>query len=858
MNPPDIPVECLGACRNKSCDSGCGQFYGNFVPGVPRALTRCDDHGTAPAPAPAEIPPPTPAFAPPIPGPSAFSATASTLSGSRATPATTNPLNRSTAAKHHFRSLAQLRQKGAAAAMSAANADLNPLAAGSKKRKKKGSQSATDRNVRPKSTAVKKLPCVLVLMANTKEVSRGKCKVPPPQILIGMDEAGYVKDVSFSSDATPDDVQDQILSAFNHIPAVKEFGLRLLRTRQQIHRNKRAVKTYVPSALNIPDLTSFSALTDSNVRSAGPRFKRIVFISLQPGGPNLPMGDEDESDADFPSDAMSEDSAKSDDLFKQSSVYFFQVVPRLKRLDFDGAGDISLRGAPGWRSTPGHDPDAPLAFNLRVPPIVSAISTLIFEIFEEFSPDDARRPLESFIASLTLPCLTSLFLSAIDHPRISLPWPHSQFLSLSERSSFHAHLTKLYLYEVIITESELLQSLAALPALEWLTISDQLAVLPDGTEHLLITDTLLVALTKTPQSPCLIPRLRIFACQSMLKFDDNIYLKFSLSRLQGEADQAKFIRMVLVCQSRRVAPQRARVCVQPTGRVLATFCKKCLYLNFGPLENNIHKRSIPKNRPGADCSKSLSDILFPTEYYYDRSWWSRKFAHRDNIPWENKAPKIYWRGMSNGGMIIGENYHHFARFKLADMAREHPDLMDVTITRFGETLCEEGCDRMAVLAEYNITGNSEPREDIYFGLLRSGSLVFKSTLFEEYFNDWLRPFEHYVPVKADLSDLVRQINWANEHPDEARVIQQRGMEVARRVLTDDQNDCHFSAVLLEWALLQGYARDFRDIVFVNGPFLMQENSMILDRKGIESKAYAVKIPVYWGKSWFKGTQGEYK
>ncbi|KAJ7118268.1 hypothetical protein C8R44DRAFT_738214 [Mycena epipterygia] len=175
-------------------------------------------------------------------------------------------------------------------------------------------------------------------------------------------------------------------------------------------------------------------------------------------------------------------------------------------------------------------------------------------------------------------------------------------------------------------------------------------------------------------------------------------------------------------------------------------------------------------------SSCFSDILFPTEVsgtqLYPQS--SETHPRPDNIPWEDKTPKIYWRGMSNGGMIIGENYHHFALFKLADMAREHPDLIDVAITRFSETLCEEGCDRAAVLAQYNITGNSQPREDMYrykyvidvdgttffgryLGLLRSGSLVFKSTLFEEYFNDWLRPFEHYVPVKADLSDLVQKL-----------------------------------------------------------------------------------------------------
>ncbi|KAJ7244616.1 glycosyl transferase family 90-domain-containing protein [Mycena haematopus] len=226
----------------------------------------------------------------------------------------------------------------------------------------------------------------------------------------------------------------------------------------------------------------------------------------------------------------------------------------------------------------------------------------------------------------------------------------------------------------------------------------------------------------------------------------------------------------------------------------------------------------------AKISPCFSDILFPTEYYYDRSWWAPHFGYPDNIPWDQKKSKIYWRGMSNGGMIIGSNYHHFARFKLIDIGRAHPDLMDVAITTFAETLCEEDCDRDAVMAEYNITGSGEAREDLYgykyaidvdgttfsgrfLGLLRSGSLVFKSTLFEEYFNDWLRPFEHYVPVLPDLSDLVQKIEWANANQDEARLIQKRGLEVAMRVLTDDQNDCYFFGVLVEWAQLQAYAKD---------------------------------------------------
>ncbi|KAJ7232889.1 hypothetical protein C8J57DRAFT_1480501 [Mycena rebaudengoi] len=177
---------------------------------------------------------------------------------------------------------------------------------------------------------------------------------------------------------------------------------------------------------------------------------------------------------------------------------------------------------------------------------------------------------------------------------------------------------------------------------------------------------------------------------------------------------------------------------------------------------------------------------------YDK-WLIGKYAYADNVRWEEKIAKIFcWHGLTgaNGGMIMGR---HFARFRLADLARENPGLMDVNITRFAETLCEVelGCDRERVMAEYNITGSADARENLYkykyvvdvdgttfsgwfLGLLRSGSLVFKSTIFEEYFNDWLRPFEHFVSVLPDLSDLVQKIEWANANLAEARLIQRRG------------------------------------------------------------------------------------
>lgn len=98
--------------------------------------------------------------------------------------------------------------------------------------------------------------------------------------------------------------------------------------------------------------------------------------------------------------------------------------------------------------------------------------------------------------------------------------------------------------------------------------------------------------------------------------------------------------------------------------------------------------------------------------------------------------------MSNGGHIIGQNYHKFPRFRLVDIARNHSDLIDAKMTRFAESHCTDECDREGIIEEYDITGPQSPKEDIYhykylldvdgntfsgryLGLLKSGSLVFK-------------------------------------------------------------------------------------------------------------------------------------
>ncbi|KAJ7222868.1 glycosyl transferase family 90-domain-containing protein [Mycena haematopus] len=219
----------------------------------------------------------------------------------------------------------------------------------------------------------------------------------------------------------------------------------------------------------------------------------------------------------------------------------------------------------------------------------------------------------------------------------------------------------------------------------------------------------------------------------------------------------------------------------------------------------------------AKVSPCFADILVPSEFYYNDSRWSPSYDYPNNISWHDKEDKLYWRGMTSGGWVYGENYHAFPRYRLIDIGRKHPNVMDVKLSGFHGTLCGENCDSDKIKVEYDIANESSPREEVYnfkyvfdvdgnsfsgryLGLLRSGSL---STIFAEYFNDWLRPFEHYIPILPDLSDLVEKIEWAVANDEEAHAIQQAGQVFAQRVLTDGQNDCYFSAVMLEWARLYG-------------------------------------------------------
>ena len=82
----------------------------------------------------------------------------------------------------------------------------------------------------------------------------------------------------------------------------------------------------------------------------------------------------------------------------------------------------------------------------------------------------------------------------------------------------------------------------------------------------------------------------------------------------------------------------------------------------------------------------------------------------------------------------------------------------------------------------DIDGNSNAWTNLFTRLL-AGCCVIKiaSPLgYRQWYYDTLSPWRHFVPVKADLSDLQEKIDWCREHDNECAEIASAGCDFARR------------------------------------------------------------------------------
>eukprot|EP00591_Stephanopyxis_turris_P008241 CAMPEP_0195508116 /NCGR_PEP_ID=MMETSP0794_2-20130614/1411_1 /TAXON_ID=515487 /ORGANISM="Stephanopyxis turris, Strain CCMP 815" /LENGTH=452 /DNA_ID=CAMNT_0040634995 /DNA_START=340 /DNA_END=1701 /DNA_ORIENTATION=+ len=202
--------------------------------------------------------------------------------------------------------------------------------------------------------------------------------------------------------------------------------------------------------------------------------------------------------------------------------------------------------------------------------------------------------------------------------------------------------------------------------------------------------------------------------------------------------------------------------------------------------------------------------------------WDREFdRYESRYPWESKIRKAVWRGSATGHFL---NLHWRPRVKMVKAAMGHPDTMDIAFSsdegysvsgpRVPEHLIREPIkqeDFMKYRAIVDIDGNGWSSR---FGELTCyNSVVIKVRgEYQAYFEKELRPWEHYIPMKPDFSDLELAVEFAlsPENEDKVKAIIENSRQFCRFKFIHHVMVTDFMWTLLAYAELLDATEGFHE------------------------------------------------
>lgn len=198
-------------------------------------------------------------------------------------------------------------------------------------------------------------------------------------------------------------------------------------------------------------------------------------------------------------------------------------------------------------------------------------------------------------------------------------------------------------------------------------------------------------------------------------------------------------------------------------------------------------------------AKDYADVAFPTYEDWTRAVNQetglvfprscRKYPKIESPPWKDKIEKAVFRGATTGAGVTPETNQ---RLKGHQLSERFPDLLDVGITSWNLRPRKfEGKPYLQTIerTSYPKAGSLSLQEQSRFKYIlnleghvaayrlsyemSSGSVILLAqSQWKMWYQDLIKPFVHYVPVKEDLSDLIDQIKWCRAHDDECRQIAQ--------------------------------------------------------------------------------------
>ncbi|MDN3504649.1 MAG: glycosyl transferase family 90 [Rhabdochlamydiaceae bacterium] len=190
-------------------------------------------------------------------------------------------------------------------------------------------------------------------------------------------------------------------------------------------------------------------------------------------------------------------------------------------------------------------------------------------------------------------------------------------------------------------------------------------------------------------------------------------------------------------------------------------------------------------------------------------------------PWEEKMNILVWRGEMNGfGLQYKrDNWQTVNRGRLVALTLAFPELINARFTSINNSNTDDFEYLKNTLPQSEILSFRSQMQHKYQICLPSNCCSSSGTLWkmlsnclvfipdssqEMWYHKKLIPWRHYIPLKADLSDLMKVLHWIQQRDARAKKIALEGSKFAKENLLPDHLYIYCYKVLLQYASHQKF------------------------------------------------------
>ncbi len=220
-------------------------------------------------------------------------------------------------------------------------------------------------------------------------------------------------------------------------------------------------------------------------------------------------------------------------------------------------------------------------------------------------------------------------------------------------------------------------------------------------------------------------------------------------------------------------------------------------------------------------NKNIKYAVLVPDFVSLSTWWQRDaklvLDYSKKVSWEKKKAAAYWRGGSHDKPDNNTGYQACPRIILSKLSQKYPEIIEAGIIKTKAMQYEDQIDKEGLIKDFSSMEDHMDYKYLpvmdgfmctypgYQWRLLSNSVAFKQDSDEiQWFYGALKEYEHYIPIKRDMSDLVEKINWARTYDDTAKRISDNATKFVLENLMMDDIYLYLTKVLEEYAKLQKF------------------------------------------------------